>query len=251
MNRFARTFGFFCIFATVISPQEVSAQAPAVSDRTETAGPSKSPGIDTNAPAKIAAEVKWQSITGKWKSCEFGGEGDVAISKDLISIERGDPLTAVRWDGDIMRDNYELKLDARRTEGFDFFCGLTFPIAKEHVTLVLAGWGGGITGISSIDGFDASENETTLFRDYEDNQWYEVRVRVDPFGIQCWVDDDIVAEVARAEHTFGLRYEMEVCEPLGIAAYETNAEYRRIRIRKLKDVEKKAGVAKAKQWADE
>ena len=37
--------------------------------------------------------------------------------------------------------DYELRLEAKRVEGGDFFCGLTFPVGKEYCTLILGGWG--------------------------------------------------------------------------------------------------------------
>ena len=66
-----------------------------------------------------------------------------------------------------------------------FGCHLSYR--KSHASFILGGWGGGIVGISSIDGRDASENETTDFRNFDNERWYKVRVRVDSYQIQCWM----------------------------------------------------------------
>jgi hypothetical protein len=200
----------------------------------------------------VDSKSGWTALREHWKVCRFGGEGDVNIEPHLITVGCGQPLTGVLWDQDIktpkdnnppsptsplVRDLYELRLVARRTAGFDFFCGLTFPIADSHATLVLGGWGGGITGLSCVDRLDASENETTLFKHYENQRWYRIRVRVDSRHVQCWVDDESVVKVSRQDHKFSLRSEMDLYEPLGIAAYDCDAQYKDIAIRKLSELE--------------
>ena len=191
----------------------------------------------TEAPKTSETEseprVKWNPLDDQWEPCEFGGDGPVELTKGQIEVGYGDPLTGVRWKDSFPNDNYEVELEARRTDGFDFFCALTFPVAKSHCTLVLGGWGGGVTGLSSIDGYDASDNPTTQFRAYDDDKWYRVRVRVMPDKIRCWVDDKEIIDQDRDGHEFDIRFEMDPCVPLGIAAYQCDAEYRKIRWRKL------------------
>ena len=48
-------------------------------------------------------------------------------------------MTGVTWTRDFPKSNYEIRLEAMRVEGSDFFCGLTFPYQKAHATLVLGG----------------------------------------------------------------------------------------------------------------
>ncbi len=188
--------------------------------------------------------LNWKSLKGSWKICQFGGDGPVEIQDKLIQFGLGDPMTGIQWDGKVTRENYELELEARRTDGFDFFCGLTFPVGKDHVSFILGGWGGGVVGISSVDGRDASDNETTTFRNFDNDQWYRVRVRVDPHEISCWIDDKPAAEQTRKGHKFDIRYEMDLCIPLGVAAFQCDTEYRNIRWRKL--TAKEIGKAKKK-----
>ena len=67
-----------------------------------------------------------------------------------------------------------------KIEGADFMCGLTFPVGDSHASLILGGWGGTVAGISSIDGHDASENETSSFISFPKDRWYTIRMRVTP-----------------------------------------------------------------------
>lgn len=180
-----------------------------------------------------AAGAQWSKLQGKWKSCQFGGEGSVEIKDGVIQMAFGDPMTGVRWDGKVPRENYELELEARRTDGFDFFCGLTFPVGEDCISFILGGWGGGVVGISSIDGRDASENDTTSFQNFENKKWYKVRVRVEPNKVTCWINDKVACDTERKGLEFDIRYEMDPCTPLGIAAFQCKSELRNIRIRNL------------------
>lgn len=217
----------------------------------ETKAASTAP-VDGAATDKETVTAKqWKPLSKKWVACQFGGDGPTEITpneKDGASIKAdiGDPLSGVRWDGDVAKENYEIELEGRRTEGFDFFCGLTFPVGDSHVTFVLGGWGGGVVGISNIDGMDASENEQAFYKTFTNGEWQKIRVRVDPQQIQCWINDKLAIEQSRSDHRFDLRYEMEVCRPLGIAAYMCKAEYRNIRMRELT----KAELAEAKEAAE-
>ncbi|QDS95171.1 hypothetical protein FF011L_39580 [Roseimaritima multifibrata] len=206
------------------------------------------------APAEAKAEaVQWLPLpTGKegvWEVCNFGGDGDVVFAPKSIVMEMGDPLTGIRLkDKDdeawFPTENFEIELQARRVNGFDFFCGLTFPVGKDGAaSFVLGGWSGGVVGVSSIDGFDASENETTSFMTFENGQWYTVRIRVDDH-IRCWIDGKNYAEVERKGHKFTIRDEMEPSLPIGIAAFQVKSELRNLRWRKLEP------AAKPKKSAD-
>lgn len=191
------------------------------------------------------ADGQWTPLNGKWEISQFGGDGEIEVKENSIKMEFGDPLTGLHWTGDLLRENFEIELEAKRVEGLDFFCGLTFPVGKAHVTLVLGGWGGGVLGISSIDGRDASENETTMYRSFDNGKWYKVRVRVDEYQIQCWIDDKILVEQEREGHEFDIRYEMDLTVPMGLSAFQCDAEYRNMRMRKLT----KAEIAAAKKLA--
>src|SRR5262249_39791253 len=95
-----------------------------------------------------------------WKATVFGGEGKVAVEKGQIILQRGAPLTGITWAGgppELPRMSYEVSLDAMKVDGSDFFCGLTFPVGPDPCSFIVGGWGGGVVGLSSLDGMDASE----------------------------------------------------------------------------------------------
>ena len=115
---------------------------------------------------------------GQWKATDFGGQGEVSVKDGAIHMATGSYMTGITWTGPVVRMNYEITLEAMRVEGNDFFCGLTFPVGEKPCTLVLGGWGGSVCGLSSIDHFDASENETTRMISFENGKWYHVRLRV-------------------------------------------------------------------------
>ncbi len=197
--------------------------------------------IANSEPVKAAvadAKKGFQPLQGHWKAASFGGDGAVEFKKldggaESIEMFAGDPITGIRWTGDFPKENYELRLQARRVEGFDFFAAVTFPVADEHCSFVLGGWGGGMVGISSIDGDDASSNDTTQYKEFETNQWYTIRVRVDQQAIRCWIDEHEFATVPRDNHSFSIRIEMDPCLPVGIANYMTRSEIKNIAWRKI------------------
>ncbi|MFP6855451.1 MAG: hypothetical protein VB980_06670, partial [Opitutales bacterium] len=112
---------------------------------------------------------------GQWAETDFSGKGEVSVDENgSLVLDMGIELTGVHWTG---KDNYpkidyEIALEGKRSKGGDFFCGLTFPYGESNATLVLGGWGGALVGISSIDDFDASENETGDVFVFEENRWY-------------------------------------------------------------------------------
>jgi hypothetical protein len=144
-------------------------------------------------------------------------------------------MTGIKWIGQKLPTvNYEVTFETRRKKGTDFFCGMTFPVKDSHCSLILGGWGGSLTGLSSLDDFDASENQTTDSMDFKQGQWYKVRLRVTDEKIEAWVDDrKIVRDVQIANHKISLRWEMELMPPFGFATYYTQGGFRKIVIRKL------------------
>jgi hypothetical protein len=189
----------------------------------------------TDKPAEPVGTPLFDGATLKnWKSTEFGHEGAVEVKDGLLVICKGEPLTGVTWDGDkLPKVDYELRLEAKRVEGSDFFCGLTFPVREQFCTLILGGWGGSLTGLSSINYQDASENETSDFHDFEADKWYKVGIRVTQKKIEALLDDEMLAEVEYADKKIGIRFEMEPCKPLGLATYRTTGAVRNFRLVEL------------------
>jgi Domain of Unknown Function (DUF1080) len=187
---------------------------------------------------------KWTSLfdgktLGKWKVTEFGTQGPVEVKDGRLVLGFGDGCTGVTWSGDFPKLDYEIRLAAMRVEGTDFFCGLTFPVGEDALTFVVGGWGGGVVGISSLDGEDASENDTTKYMTFESNRWYTIRVRVAKDHLACWIDKEQVVDQPLADRKLSIRSEVELSRPLGIASWKTTAALRDIQWRSLTAAERK------------
>lgn len=168
---------------------------------------------------------------GKWEKTQFGGEGDVFINEDgNLEFGFGAIMTGVHWGGEVpASSNYEITLDAMKLDGNDFFCALTFPVKDSHATFVIGGWGGGVVGISSVDDLDASENETMNIDGFESDQWFKVRVRVTDKKLEAWLDDDQMVDLELEGRKISLRPgDIELCVPIGIASFQTRAQFRNI-----------------------
>ena len=185
------------------------------------------------------SEPAWQPLfDGKtlanWQATKFSGEGAVKVENGQIILEAGGTLTGITWTGPALpTTNYELVLQAMRVEGSDFFAGVTFPVADSFCSLILGGWGGQIVGLSSIDGMDASENDTSQSIEFESKRWYNIRIRVTPAKIEAWLDDRQIIDQGLKGHKIDTRIEVELSKPLGVASYRTNSALRDFRLRRL------------------
>jgi hypothetical protein len=168
---------------------------------------------------------------GKWAKTKFGGEGDIEVKDGTLVIGAGNSLSGVHWTGEHPKMNYEISLDAMRVDGSDFFCGLTFPVGEDSCSFICGGWGGGVVGLSSLDGSDASENETTGYEEFKNGQWYKIRVRVTDGKIEAWIDDEQRVDVDTEGKRIGVRIEVDLSRPLGIATYNTTAALRDIKLK--------------------
>jgi len=175
------------------------------------------------------------SNLGQWKITDFGDQGKVYVADESIILETGDSLTGIIWAGPVLRMNYEINLDAMRLNGDDFFCGLTFPVGDSCVTFIVGGWAGSVCGISSINYYDASDNETTVKAYFDNNRWYHIRVRVTPGRIQCWIDDEQYVDLETGGKKLSVRIDVKKSRPLGIASWRTAAAIKNIRLTKLPD----------------
>ncbi len=171
------------------------------------------------------------SLNG-WQIADFAGTGPVTVEKGEIKIGLGH-MTGITWTNDLPRMGYEISLDARRAEGSDFFCGLTFPVGKEPCSFIVGGWGGGVVGLSSIDSEDASQNETTSYMNFVNGRWYHLRLRVEPGKIQAWIDEQRVVDFDTKERKLSIRLEVEPNLPLGISTWNTSAGLKNIQMKKL------------------
>lgn len=174
-----------------------------------------------------------QSLAG-WRDTPFAGHGEVHCQQGVIVLNMGDPFTGINWTNNSPKMNYEVALDAMRVMGSDFFCGLTVPVGTNFCSLIVGGWGGSLVGISSLDGMDASENETTKFVSFESGRWYRIRLRVTETKIEGWIDKDKLVDVTTTGRQISVRPgEIELSEPFGVAAWETTAALRQIKFRRV------------------
>lgn len=195
--------------------------------------------VSCQAPEEASVDMAWQQLSEvNWSVVQFGGEGATSLDDGVFSFGMGVELTGIRFEEVIPSVPYELEFSARKLMGNDFFCGLTFPVRSESecLTLILGGWGGGAVGISSIDGVAASENETSSYRTFETERWYEVRLVVTPTHIRVYLDSEKVVDFEIGNHQLALRSgPIDLCAPFGIATWQTASEVRNLRWRSLTD----------------
>ena len=191
-------------------------------------------------PAAPAA-APWRPLfDGKslanWKESDFFGAGKVSLVNGAITIGKGF-LTGITWaeaSPPFPATGYEIRIEAARLAGSDFFAGITFPVRDSFCTWINGGWGGQVVGLSSIDGADASMNETTSNRNFELGRWYSLRLRVASDSISAWIDDDLVIDVRIGQKWIALREgDIDRSIPFGIATYSTVAAVRKIEWRPL------------------
>jgi len=191
---------------------------------------------EPKAAAKDDAQLLFDGKTlNGWNVTEFGGEGEVVVKDGQIILSMGQPLTGITWKaGDkLPKDNFEITLQAMKRKGEDFFCGLTFPVRDSHASFIVGGWAGSVVGLSSINGQDASENETTKYETFEKNKWYAIKVRVAGGKIECWIDDKQMVDVELKDNRISTRIEVDANKPLGVCCYNVEAALRDIKLRRL------------------
>jgi len=169
-----------------------------------------------------------------WKKTDFSGAAEVKVVDGALVMKSGESMTGITSTRkDLPTTNYELIYEAQRQEGGDFFAAATFPVGKSFITLVNGGWGGTVTGLSSLGGADASENETGHFFKYDSKKWYTFRVWVTDEVIRCWIDKEKIVDITHQDRHVGTRIETRANQPLGFATWETTGALRKVEIRAL------------------
>ncbi|HEX8912222.1 MAG TPA: DUF1080 domain-containing protein, partial [Humisphaera sp.] len=196
------------------------------------------PAAPGTQPA-AAAEAGWRdlfdgkSIKDPWKVSDFAGHGEVEVKDGLLVLPSGESLTGVTYTGDVPKVDYEVEVVAKRVDGVDFFCGLTFPVNDSFASLIVGGWGGTVVGISSIDNEDAAHNDTTKYKSFKLDRWYTVKLRVQAERIQAWIDGEQLVDANIKDKKVSIRGDINEGKPFGIAGYQTTAAIKSVRIRKL------------------
>ncbi len=169
-----------------------------------------------------------------WKVTDFGEGGSVVVEDGAIVMHRADLMSGVTSTrDDLPRINYELTYEANRLEGADFFAAATFPVGDAYLTFVNGGWGGHVTGLSSIDGADASENDTGFTYRFANETWYRFRIRVTDAVVRGWIDETLAIDSDIRNRDLGTRIEVRASQPLGFATWQTTGAVRKVEVRQL------------------
>jgi hypothetical protein len=193
---------------------------------------------------KTTAVIQESGITDKnslfdgktlngWKITEYGTQGPVSVSDGKIILNYGDGCTGITWEKEFPKVNYEVTLEAQKTSGNDFFCGITFPVNNEFCSLIVGGWGGPVVGLSCIDGNDAEHNSTRILKKFDKNVWYKIKLNVTSEKITAWIDDEKLVDFSYPGHRLSLRAEVQLSKPFGLFTWQTTGEIRNIRMNKL------------------
>jgi len=190
----------------------------------------------TKSATQAVVGNEWKSLfDGKtlanWQTAEFGAHGEPYAKDGSIVLPVGDPMTGVTWTGaPIPKMNYEASWECERLDGSDFFGTLTFPVNNSFASLVIGGWGGGVCGISSLDGDDAARNSTTTYKNFENKHWYSIRLRVTPNRLEAWLENEQIVNIDTSGKIISTRSEVDLNKPFGFASYQSTAGIRNIKI---------------------
>jgi len=262
--------GFTTALCFCIPGLAQDAEKPAADVEEETEEPGEAPRSEIPEEGEYAWRPLFDGKTLEgWMSPGFGGGAEPRIEDGAIVIPAGVDVAGIRHQKgeEFPKVNYEIELDALRDNGVDFFATTTFPYKDECCSLVIGGWGGMVIGISCVDGYDASENETVQWMQLKDKVWYHIRIRVSEDKIEAWVNeldeddepiknehiikrngngDERVVNLITNERRISTRIEVDLCRPFGIATWCTEGHIRNIQMRNLPESEVEAITEEAK-----
>lgn len=180
-------------------------------------------------------------LVEQWKEAAMTRSGGFVRENDGFTIKAGQPMSGIvfrHWiEQGLPVTGYSISYEAMRVSGGDFFGSVTFPVGSVErcVTFVVGGWGGSQVGISSIDGYDASENSTGSSQSFENGRWYKVRIEVRADLLKVWINERPIVSANIAGRQLSLRGgEIDHCVPFGFATYGTEGRIRGIKVEKLR-----------------
>lgn len=170
-----------------------------------------------------------------WKKAAIPGSGEVGVTDGALRLGNG-RMTGITWAGDFPRSGYEIRYQAARLEGNDFFAAIVFPVNDTYCSWISGGWGGKVVGLSNLDGDDASENNTTSSHEFVQGRWYSFRLMVIPNRIQAWIDGAPVIDADITGRDVSLRFDdTELLRPIGFVSYRSVGAVRNIEYRRMPD----------------
>lgn len=195
-------------------------------------------------PEPVTVPMEWTLTDASqgpgWQQSGIPDEGRISVKDGELSLSPGQPMTGAKfapWTAaGLPETNYRISYEAMRVEGRDIFGMCTFPVGshQSHATFVIGGWGGTVTGISSIDFLDASENQTRVEQVFESNRWYRVRIEVRPEDLRVWINDRPVVNASIKGKKITLRQgDIDHCLPFGFATWNTAGKIRKVLIQRL------------------
>ena len=199
--------------------------------------PASTPTITTPARWTLLDEPK----ASRWQQAGIPDEGMISVENGEITVGVGLPMTGCKYaawtEEGLPGTNYSISYEAMRVEGDDIFGMCTFPVSSHeaHATFVIGGWGGTLTGISSIDFKDASENSTRAEQRFENGIWHRVLIEVRPDDLRAWVNDRLVVNLSIKGRSVTLRPGfIDHCLPFGFATWNTVGKVRKVMVETLK-----------------
>jgi hypothetical protein len=196
------------------------------------------------APQSTLLPMRWELLNAQhdlhWRPASIPDEGTLTVTKGEITMENGLPMTGCKFtawqEAGLPKTNYSINYEAMRLDGDDIFAMCTFPVGSHqaHATFVIGGWGGTLTGISSIDFKDASENSTRAEQRFGNGVWHRVRIEVRPDDLRAWVNDRPVVNVSIKGRKVSLRPGfIDHCLPFGFATWNSVGKVRAVIIETL------------------
>ena len=169
------------------------------------------PGSGQDVEARPGSEraADWRELydgsdLATWELGVYGESDEYEVREDGVVIPQTAALAGMTFRGDLPRVPYRLSVEATRLYGADFFLGVTFPVSEGHLTLVLGGWGGMVSGLSSLDGLDASRNATRTLRHFADGDRHEVEIEVTGTDVRVLVDGEAFLATSLVDREVGL-----------------------------------------------
>jgi len=105
-------------------------------------------------------------------------------------------------------------------------------VGESFCSLIVGGWGGPVVGLSSIDGHDASDNETRTLKKFDHDTWYAIHLKVSEEKIEAWIDGEQIIDFTTEGRQLSIRPEVTLSRPFGICSWTTTAALRNIQLKK-------------------